>query len=250
MEYTTSELKHRRCCCRDCLETVCNWLWVQFRLCSGSERVETLWKNVSSLYLTSSHAHHQFTLFPSQIHGWNWVLLIFSICSPSGSQAVGLTAWEATANLSLRVYLLHATLHELRHRDGGRCVLWWVAVDGPNMELPLIKHELWKNLRKHFMRMSKALCWETDRSDGNLVCRRAGSEWELRESWDFVREVLIQHYSLPCDENTINISDSHFISITLCCLWCHCQISCGLRCFVEGVSYERPVLCIVALEIV
>lgn len=32
-----------------------------------------------------------------------------------GSQAVGLTAWEATANLSLTVYLLYATIHELRH---------------------------------------------------------------------------------------------------------------------------------------
>lgn len=91
-----------------------------------------------------------FTLCPLQLHRPNWVPFIISICSPSGSHAVGSTAWEAAANLSLEVYLLYVTTHELRHRDIGRCVLWWVAVDGRNMELPLIKHVQWKTLMDAF----------------------------------------------------------------------------------------------------
>lgn len=52
-------------------------------------------------------------------------------------QSVGLTAWEAAANLSFRVYFaVHC--HELRHQNQGRCVLSWVVVAGCNMELPLI----------------------------------------------------------------------------------------------------------------
>lgn len=50
--------------------------------------------------------------------------------------AVGLTAWEVTTNLSLAVYLLRTNVCELRHRDRGRCFLWWVAVDGRNNWLP------------------------------------------------------------------------------------------------------------------
>lgn len=36
-------------------------------------------------------------------------------------QPAGFTVWEANSNLSLRVYLQDATLHELRQRDRGRC---------------------------------------------------------------------------------------------------------------------------------
>lgn len=43
-------------------------------------------------------------------------------------QPVGLTFWEAAANLSLlNVYLLTSTLHELRPQERGRCCFMWVA---------------------------------------------------------------------------------------------------------------------------
>lgn len=42
-------------------------------------------------------------------------------------QPVGLTLWEAAANLSLLVYLLNATLPELRLPERGRCRFVWVA---------------------------------------------------------------------------------------------------------------------------
>lgn len=42
-------------------------------------------------------------------------------------QPVGLTVWEAAENLSLLVYLLDATLHELRQQERGRCCFMWVA---------------------------------------------------------------------------------------------------------------------------
>lgn len=51
---------------------------------------------------------------------------IFLIVLPSQA-----TAREATANLPL-------TEHEMGHQGRGSCVLWWVAVEGCSMVLPLI----------------------------------------------------------------------------------------------------------------
>lgn len=93
------------------------------------------------LYHNFLCTRRQFALLTSQIHTWIWVLVIFQFAWQCQSgQAVGLTAWEAAANLSLRVYLLYATIHELRHQGRGRCVLRWVVVDGGSMELPLMKN--------------------------------------------------------------------------------------------------------------
>lgn len=55
-------------------------------------------------------------------HTQSLMLIAIQIRLPSGSQSVGLAAWEATTNLSVRVYLQYATAYELNHWDRGMCL--------------------------------------------------------------------------------------------------------------------------------
>lgn len=121
---------------------------------------------------------------------------MISILMPSGSQAVGLTAWEATANLSVRVYLLYATIYELKHWDKSTCVrLLWVAEDGCIMELPLIKQVLWKNLRMHFREDVRSLCSvEAD----DILWRRGGSDLKVLANHETL-VVSVQHLWRSCN---------------------------------------------------
>lgn len=57
---------------------------------------------------------HRFT-YEKECFSWGF--------SASGSQVVGLSAWEATTNPSLVVYFLYATLYELRHRQTQLCLM-------------------------------------------------------------------------------------------------------------------------------
>lgn len=121
MRYSASELKSCRRHRGDILESV--WLGLHVRLWLGFERVYMIGKQLlvfSFFFLPlTSPSLHLFTLLsPMQIIGLHRflhtftniykVLPILSTCSPSGRQAVGSAAWEAAANLSLGVYLLHA----------------------------------------------------------------------------------------------------------------------------------------------
>ena len=172
-------VKHLRCCCRDCLylngsssqaplgsgrvRRSCKKKWVLVNIRSsvqGRRGVCRVWHRQKSpchslSYRSISPSTHLILKYMSSVY------ITYEIeCSsqfkflPGGSKAVGLTAWEATANLSLRDYLLYATIHELRHRRRGRCVVSWVAADGRKMEPRLIKHAVWKNLRLRFKRMT------------------------------------------------------------------------------------------------
>lgn len=67
---------------------------------------------------SSTHTCHQFTFHKFRRRSLKLV---------RPWRPVGLTLWEAAANLSLLVYLLNATLHELRQEEKGRCSFMWVA---------------------------------------------------------------------------------------------------------------------------
>lgn len=146
------------------------WLGVQLGLWLSSGRVNATWKknaswstrrffsqdsrcvcgipgveNIPAIHFLTGHSlqlvlsffHTHVLSYFSLICMWNQVLIPFwscsALCQPGGT--VGLRAWEAATNLSLRVYLLYASIHELRHQGKGTCVLKWVAVDRCSVEL-------------------------------------------------------------------------------------------------------------------
>lgn len=81
----------------------------------------TSWQVWAAIF-ASVIAPHTLTCHQFTFHRFGSLKLIQQPWQPAG-----LTLWEAEANLPLLVYLLNATLHELRQQERGRCCFMWVA---------------------------------------------------------------------------------------------------------------------------
>lgn len=196
MGYTTSELKHRRCCCRAIFGDSCIWLGVHIRLWLGSERVEKFWKkawlsispsNPSSLYLIFSLAHHQFTLHTFTHSRMNLSApYIFNLLAKwqSGGGFSSLGGHRKSLALGLfaaRHYTWAETLvcgrRQMCPLVGGWLCGWMQYGASTNKT-----QRIMENSQDAFHEDVKGFtCCQsmTDRCDGNLVYRRARSEWEL-----------------------------------------------------------------------